>query len=74
LEKKITLKDVKQDPEIDAFIRCAMRNMAAIGFTEHGYRHAGLVSSIAHNVLERLVYPARTAELAGIAGLSSRYR
>lgn len=66
--KKITLKDVKQDSEIDAFIKRAMANTKAIGFTEHGYRHAGLVSNIAHNVLVRLDYPARTAELAGIAG------
>lgn len=68
MAKKITLRDVKQNTEIDAFIKRAMQNTKAIGFTEHGYRHAGLVSSIAHNVLVRLDYPERTAELAGIAG------
>ncbi len=46
----------------------ADRNLDAMGYTEHGHRHCGLVASIAYNILERLGYPARTAELAGIAG------
>ncbi|OPZ62323.1 MAG: HD domain protein [Firmicutes bacterium ADurb.Bin506] len=64
----LSLKDIKQDPQIDAFMKRASLNLEAMGYTEHGYRHAGLVSSIAHNVLERLGYPPRSAELAGIAG------
>ncbi|NMB00197.1 MAG: HD domain-containing protein [Firmicutes bacterium] len=39
-----------------------------MGFTEHGFRHIGLVSSIARNILERLGYDDRLAELAAIAG------
>ncbi|MBE0447053.1 MAG: HD domain-containing protein [Actinobacteria bacterium] len=42
--------------------------MEAIGFTEHGFRHADLVAHIAMNVLKRLGFPEREAELAGIAG------
>lgn len=64
----ISLKQVKQDPEVDAFVRRAGQNLEAMGYTEHGFRHVSLVSNIAHNVLDRLGYPARSAELAGIAG------
>lgn len=64
----LTQKDIKQDPEVDAFIRRAGLNLEAMGYTEHGFRHVGLVSNIAHNVLDRLGYSARSAELAGIAG------
>ncbi|HHV34230.1 MAG TPA: HD domain-containing protein [Syntrophomonadaceae bacterium] len=39
-----------------------------MGFTEHGFRHLTLVSSIAYNVLSRLVFSQREVELAGIAG------
>ncbi|MDP2873646.1 MAG: HD domain-containing protein [Bacillota bacterium] len=42
--------------------------LRAIGYTEHGPRHAGWVSSVAHNVLARLGFPDREAELAAIAG------
>ena len=64
----LSQKQVKQDPEVDAFIRRASQNLEEMGYTEHGFRHVGLVSNIAHNVLSRLGYPTRSAELAGIAG------
>ena len=59
---------VRRDPEVLAFIRSANESLRALGFTEHGQRHAGLVGHIAENVLERLEYPKRTCELANIAG------
>jgi len=39
-----------------------------MGFTEHGFRHAGLVSTISARILRELGYPERLAELAAIAG------
>lgn len=42
--------------------------LAAMGYTEHGQRHASLVSNIARNILERLGFPAREVELAAMAG------
>lgn len=65
---KVTLADVKANPLIDAYIRKADEHLAAIGFTEHGYRHVELVASIAKNVLRRLGFSQREAELAEIAG------
>lgn len=64
----VTLSDVQKHPRIQAYIKQADANLAAMGFTEHGRRHIGLVSSIAHNILERLGYDERMAELASIAG------
>src|SRR3990172_6691366 len=64
----VTLAEIKEDPYVKAYIAQADKHMEAIGFTEHGFRHADLVSHIGMNVLKRLGYPDREAELAGIAG------
>lgn len=66
--KVVTLEDVKQDPAIIALIEQADHSMSALGYTEHGFRHADLVAHISHNIMERLSFPERTAELAAIAG------
>lgn len=65
---KVTLAEVKAHPLIDAYIRKADEHLAAIGLTEHGYRHVELVAKVAKNVLQRLGHPEREAELAEIAG------
>jgi metal-dependent HD superfamily phosphatase/phosphodiesterase len=66
--KLLTLEDVKKDVELVALIQRAHEFMRTLGFTEHGFRHAGLVGHIAENVLQRLGHPERTCELASIAG------
>ena len=64
----ITLADVKHNPAIESFMKQGDTHLEAIGFTEHGNRHAGLVSNISRNILIRLSYDQRLAELAAIAG------
>jgi metal-dependent HD superfamily phosphatase/phosphodiesterase len=64
----VTLDDVRRDHEVQVFIAKANDNLAVLGYTEHGTRHAGLVAAAASNVLLRLGYPEREAELAAIAG------
>jgi uncharacterized protein len=64
----VTIDDVKKDAQIVTFLQRANEQMRLLGYTEHGQRHAGLVGSIAHNVLIRLGYPERVAQLAEIAG------
>ncbi|MGB9661977.1 MAG: HD domain-containing protein [Moorellaceae bacterium] len=64
----VHLEDVKKDPEVESFIQQGNRHLEVLGFTEHGHRHLGLVASIGYNVLTRLGYPERTAQLAAIAG------
>ncbi len=65
---KVTLAEVKAHPLIDAYVRKADEHLAAIGFTEHGYRHVELVARMAKELLLKLGYPEREAELAEIAG------
>ncbi len=64
----VTLDDVRRDHEVQVFIAKANDNLAVLGYTEHGTRHAALVAATASNVLLRLGYAQRDAELAAIAG------
>jgi uncharacterized protein len=64
----VTLDTVKADPEVQAFIRHANRNLGVIGYTEHGFRHVGLVANIARNILKRMSFDRRQQELAAISG------
>ena len=63
-----TLDDVRRDTEVRAFITKADRNLDVLGYTEHSERHATIVAETARQVLVDLGRPARTAELAAIAG------
>lgn len=65
---RLTIQEVRQDPEVIAFVDQANASLNALGFTEHGRRHAGLVGNIAENILLHLGYPERMGELAHIAG------
>jgi len=64
----ITLKDIKENKELDALIEGAQKQLTAIGYTEHGHRHISIVSKRAGEILEKLGYPQRRVELAQIAG------
>jgi metal-dependent HD superfamily phosphatase/phosphodiesterase len=64
----ILFDDVRRDPQALAFIRTANQQLAVLGYTEHGERHATLVGHISRNILARLSFPPRSAELAAIAG------
>jgi metal-dependent HD superfamily phosphatase/phosphodiesterase len=63
-----TLEDVQNDEEVLAYLEMSDDYLGALGYTEHGLRHANLVAHIAGNVLRRLDFDNRTAELASIAG------
>lgn len=63
----ITLKDVKANPKVRRLIDGANEVMKAMGYTEHGHRHVGVVSSITRYILENLGTPAREVELGQIA-------
>jgi uncharacterized protein len=66
--KAVTIDNIKKDPQIIAFLQRANEQMRLLGYTEHGHRHASLVGSIAYNILIRLSYPERIAQLGEIAG------
>ena len=64
----VTIETVRRDPEVIAFLQQANEALKALGYTEHGHRHAGLVGHIASNVLEHMGHPERECQLAEIAG------
>jgi metal-dependent HD superfamily phosphatase/phosphodiesterase len=64
----ITLEAVQANPELSAFISAADRVMEALGYTEHGFRHANLTARIAFNVLTRAGFDEHTANLGCVAG------
>lgn len=66
--RRVTLEEVMAQPEIKELIEQANAHLGAMGFTEHGQRHVRLVSRISYNILKRLGFPEREAELAAIAG------
>jgi uncharacterized protein len=67
---KLTFADIEQDDEVRAMIAAADHNLGVLGYTEHGFRHVGLVSKIARAVMMRLGYDERLQDLAAIAGFT----
>ena len=65
---RVTVERVRRDPEVLAFVRQANASLKAIGYTEHGQRHVGLVGQISENILSHLGFDQRSCELANIAG------
>lgn len=65
--KLITLKDIRNDPKVRKLIDGANEVMKAMGYTEHGHRHVGVVSSITRYILDNVGVPARENELGQIA-------
>ncbi|MHB0912367.1 MAG: HD domain-containing protein [Armatimonadota bacterium] len=66
--REVTLRDVKKDPRVKIYIEKANEQMSAIGYTEHGFRHAGIVAGVARGIITQLGLGEHEAELAAIAG------
>lgn len=64
----LTFEDIKNDRTIRTYIQRADESLTALGFTEHSFAHVTAVAEKAGYILETLGYPARTVELAKIAG------
>jgi metal-dependent HD superfamily phosphatase/phosphodiesterase len=64
----LSLEVVQGNEELSLYIASADRVMEAMGYTEHGFRHANLVAKIAYQVLSRLGFSEREATLASVAG------
>ena len=62
------LTQLQQDEVVSAFIQLSDQFVGAMGFTEHGFRHANLVGRIAHNVLRHLGAEQELCDLAAVAG------
>lgn len=65
----VTLEDIRKNKEIKTYIEYSNIHLGEMGFTEHGFRHVGIVSKIGGNILGELGYSERDVELAAIAGM-----
>ncbi|MGR3309593.1 MAG: HD domain-containing protein [Candidatus Brocadiales bacterium] len=65
----VTLEQVRNHPDAKVYIRKADEFLGAIGYTEHGERHALYVSKNARRILQEFGFDCKTTcELAAIAG------
>ncbi|MFP4200394.1 MAG: phosphohydrolase [Clostridia bacterium] len=67
-ELNVTLDDIREDEEINSYLLKGNEYLGELGYTDHGLRHARLVSDIATNVMIRLDSDPVEVEMAGIAG------
>ncbi|KAA0228077.1 MAG: hypothetical protein AKCLJLPJ_00924 [Fimbriimonadales bacterium] len=63
----VTLRDVKADREVQELLTGANDLLNAMGYTEHGLRHAGIVSTITKYILQKSGASEREQELGAIA-------
>lgn len=64
----ITYEDIKNSEEVQTYIKKADESLVELGYTEHSFAHVGKVANQAQDILLKLGYGERTAELAKIAG------
>lgn len=64
----MTYEQIRRDEAVKVYIAQADASLNALGFTEHSFAHVSRVASAAGEILRALDYPARTVELAQIAG------
>lgn len=66
--KKLTLNDVKQSEEISEFLIRTENRMKLIGYTDHGRRHAKIVSERSGQIAKKFNFHENEIEYAKIAG------
>ena len=59
---------IKQNEEVNTYIRQSDFSLAALGYTEHSFAHVTMVAENAGYILKTLGYPERMIELVKIAG------
>lgn len=64
----VTLDTIRDSKLVETFIIKGNEHLAAIGYTDHGLVHIGLVASLSRKILLDLGYDQHLAELAGISG------
>lgn len=64
----ITFEQIKNHPGTKIFMEMADANLSALGYTEHGIRHAKIVAKITDHILEKLGYNRHHRTLGAIAG------
>ncbi len=64
----LTFEQLKTNDAIRTYIQRADESLVALGYTEHSFAHVTMVAETAGYIMDTLGYPARTAELARMAG------
>lgn len=64
----VTYIDIKNNEQINTYIRKADESLIELGFTEHSFAHVTRVAENAKYILETLGFSERDVELARIAG------
>jgi metal-dependent HD superfamily phosphatase/phosphodiesterase len=64
----VTYQEIRDNEEINTYIRQADMSLSALGFTEHSFAHVTIVAEKAGYILQTLGYDKRLVELAKIAG------
>jgi metal-dependent HD superfamily phosphatase/phosphodiesterase len=64
----VTVDQLKQDHEVSVYLASSTQYLSEMGYTEHGKRHASIVSHLAEKVLRDIKFSDRECELAAIAG------
>ncbi len=64
----VTYESIRKNAAVKKYIEAADSTLRALGYTEHSTAHVTRVAETAGLLLERLLYDARMAELARIAG------
>lgn len=64
----ITFEEIKNNEDINTYIRMADECLSTMGFTEHSFAHVTKVAQQSKNLLLALGHSEREAELAQIAG------
>ena len=65
----LTFDKVNSDPTVRAYISGTYETLVSLGFTEHGFAHAGTVARTSGYILETLGFPEHDVELVKIAAL-----
>lgn len=61
-------QEIRDNEEINTYIRQADMSLSALGYTEHSFAHVTIVAEKAGYILQTLGYDKRLVELAKIAG------
>lgn len=64
----IGLEAVRKHPLVNTFIKKGNEHLEVMGYTDHGFLHVNIVSRLAREIMLKLDYGEKLAELAGIAG------
>ncbi len=64
----VTLEQVKANTMVQAYMRLGNEYIGTLGAIEHNLNHAEYVSMLSYDILEKLGFTERQAELGAIAG------